>query len=269
MHRRTRTFAAAGLVAAGALALTGLALAGTAKKKPKMMSANTGAKIAILSPKPGQVITGNVVQTNVAISHFKIDCALAGTAPKMGVGHYHIDLDGALINMFCGPKASVSLANVKPGRHTLEFKAAENNHMEDMHSAQKVSFVYKPTHSLVITPRTFAGPPSITIVSPKNHTTVSGSFNLVVAVKNFIPSCALYGKPDVAGYGHWHAFVDTTMGAPMGMGTMLAMSCAHSVHVSLAGIKPGVHKFFAELEDNAHAPTIKGHPTAEVALTVK
>lgn len=268
MQRRTRRLAGAGLVGAGALALAGLALAGN-PKKPKMMSANTGAKIRILAPKPGQVITGNVLHTDVAISHFKVDCALAGTAPKMGVGHYHIHLDGALINMFCGPKASISLANVKPGRHTLEFVAAENNHMEDMHSAKEVSFVYKPTHPLVIKPRRFAGSPSITIVSPKNHTTVSGGFDLVVKWKNIIPSCALYGKPDVAGYGHWHAFVDTTKGGAMGMGTMLGMSCAHRFHVSLAGIKPGVHKFFAELEDDAHAPTLSGHTTAEVTLTVK
>ena len=119
MQKRTRRLAVAGALAgAGALAVAGLALAGTAKKKPKMMTANTGAKIAILSPKPGQVITGNTVHTDLAISHFKLDCGLAGTAPKMGVGHYHIHLDGALVNMFCGPKASVSLANVKPGKHT-------------------------------------------------------------------------------------------------------------------------------------------------------
>lgn len=270
MQKRTRRVAVVGALAgAGALAVAGLALAGTAKKKPKPMSADTGAKIAILSPKPGQTITGNAVHTDLAISHFKLDCGLAGTAPKMGVGHYHIHLDGALVNMFCGPKASVSLANVKPGKHTLEFVAAENNHMEDMHSAKTVSFVYKPTDPLTIEPRTFAGAPSIAIVSPKSGSTVSGGFNLVVSWKNVIPSCALYGKPDVAGYGHWHAFVDTTMGAPMGMGTMLGMSCAHSLHVSLAGIKPGVHKFFAELEDNAHMPSLKGQTTAEVTLTVK
>jgi hypothetical protein len=264
---RTRLAAAAGLVGATALALTGLALAGPASKKS--MPVHTGAKITILAPRPGQVITGNVVHTRIRIRHFKIVCALAGTAPKMGVGHYHIHLDGALINMFCGRRAKVSLANVKPGRHTLEFIAAENNHMEDMHAAKKVTFVYKPTHPFVIKPRHFAGAPSIRIVSPKSGATVKGGFDLVVRWKNVIPSCALYGKPDLAGYGHWHAFVDTTMGAPMGMGTMLRMSCAHRVHVSLAGIKPGVHKFFAELEDNAHAPTLKGHTTAEVTLTVK
>ncbi|MDE3133371.1 MAG: hypothetical protein KGL15_04835 [Acidobacteriota bacterium] len=233
------------------------------------MSPNTGAKIKILAPTPNQVITGNVVDTRVLINHFKIDCNYAGTAPRMGMGHYHIHLDGALINMFCESNASVSLANVKPGRHTLEFIAAENNHMEDMHSAKSVTFIYKPKHPLTIAPRHFAAQPSITIVSPKNGATVSGGFNLVVSVKNFIPSCALYGKPDIAGYGHWHAFVDTTNGGAMGMGTMLGMSCARSFHVSLAGIKPGAHKFFAVLEDDAHAPTIAGKSTAQVSITVK
>jgi hypothetical protein len=42
----------------------------------------------------------------------------------------------------------------------------------------------------------------------------------------------------------------------MGIATMLGMSCQRSFHVSLAGIKPSVHRFFAILEDNTHAPTI-------------
>lgn len=280
---------------AAAFATAGLALSGygviatTATAKPKapspttnaqpaghalaraaaMMRATTGAKITVLAPHPGQVITGNAVHIRLRFTHFKINCDLAGTPPVKGVGHYHIHLDGALINMYCSPDATVSLANLKPGKHTLTFLAAEDNHMEDVHSAQSVSFIYKPKHLLVIRPRHFAGLPSITIASPKNGATVTGSFNLTVKVKNLIPSCALYGKPDVAGYGHWHAFVDSTNSAPMGMGTMLGMSCATSFHVSLAAIKPGTHKFFAMLEDNAHAPTIKGKTLAEVTLHVK
>jgi hypothetical protein len=78
-----------------------------------------------------------------------------------------------------------------------------------------------------------------------------------VAPSNFEFSCALYGKKNVAGYGHWHANVDSTSKGMMGMGTMLGMSCARSFQVSLAGIKPGPHRFFAILEDNQHAPTPK------------
>ena len=92
----------------------------------------------------------------------------------------------------------------------------------------------------------------------------------VVHVANFIPSCALYGKPNLAGYGHWHAFVDSLNGGMMGMGTMLFMSCANSGYVSLAGIKPGKHTFYAELVDNLHTTSIKGpHVAASVTVTVK
>jgi hypothetical protein len=188
----------------------------------------------------------------------------------MGIGHYHINLDGGLLNMYCGPKATVSLANVPAGKHVLEFLAAENSHAEDMHSAKPVSFTYKPTRALTITAHHFAGAPSIAILSPKSGATVSGGFNLAVRVQNFIPSCALYGKPDLTSYGHWHAFVDTPMGGAMGMGTMLGMSCANSFHVYLNGIKAGKHTFYAVLEDNLHTPSIKGpHAEASVTLNVR
>ena len=266
MYRSRARVGVVAFVAVGALYGAVVAFAA----KPMMMPANTGATITVLSPKPGQVITGNVVNTNIAVSNFKVDCAYAGTANRMGIGHYHVHLDGGLVNMFCGPKASISLANVSPGKHTLEFVAAENDHAEDMHSAKSVTFTYKPAHPLVIAARHYAGAPAITIVSPKSGATVSGGFDLVVRTSNFTPSCALYGKPNLAGYGHWHAFVDTVNGGMMGMGTMLAMSCATSLHVSLAGIKAGKHTFFAELVDNLHAPTITGNSTtASVTVNVK
>jgi hypothetical protein len=279
MLKRWSAVGGAGMV----LALAGYAfdstITGTAGAKPAAhaaasgssgMSMNTGAKIQILAPTQGQVITSNTLNVDVAITHFKVDCNYAGTANRMGIGHYHSHLDGGLINMFCGPKATISLANVPAGKHTLEVLAAENDHAEDMHSAKMVTFTYKPTHPLTIAAHRFSGSPSISIVSPKPGAAVSRGFNLVVHVANFVPSCALYGKPNLAGYGHWHAFVDTLNGGMMGMGTMLFMSCANSGHVSLAGIKPGRHTFYAELEDNLHTPSIKGpHVAASVTVTVK
>ena len=92
-------------------------------------------------------------------------------------------------------------------------------------------------------------------------------FDFVVAAKNFKLSCDLYGKANVAGYGHWHANVDSSTKGMMGMATMLGMSCGKSFHVSLAGVKPGTHRFIAILEDNTHAPTIGVQ--ASVNVTVK
>jgi hypothetical protein len=229
-----------------------------------MMSADTGAMISVVAPTAGTTITGNAVPLDVSITHFKVACQFAGTPNQMGIGHYHVELDGSLINMFCTPRSEISLQNVKPGSHTLTVLAAENNHTDDVKSAQKVSFSYQPTKALPAITGAQLGTPSISILSPNAGSTVSGGFDMTVQPKNFRFSCALDGKPDVAGYGHWHINVDSTSKGMMGMGTMLGMDCTRTFHVSLAGIKPGRHTFFAILEDNQHAPT----PHAQASVTV-
>src|SRR5215472_13541286 len=53
-------------------------------------------------------VTGNSVTVHVQVTGYKDTCAMAGR-PLMGgmeataTGHYHVLLDGALINMFCTP----------------------------------------------------------------------------------------------------------------------------------------------------------------------
>lgn len=261
--KKTSTRVLGGATALSAAALAGaVAIAGGAP----VMQAHTGAKVRIAGPAPGAVVTGNTVPVRVAIGHFSQRCDLAGTADKKGVGHYHVLLDRALIDMYCGPRADVSLQNVAPGRHEIEVVPAENAHVEDMGAARKTSFVYKPASPLpAITAATASGRPSIEIVSPAPGATVHGGFDMRVNVRNFNLSCALYGKTNVAGYGHWHANVDTAKGPMGGMMTMLGMSCAPTFHVSLAGIKPGTHRFLAVLQDNQHAPT----PKVQASVTVK
>src|SRR5215471_870214 len=86
-----------------------------------------GAKhmhVTITSPAPGGKVTGNSVTLHVRVTGYKDTCALAGRPLMSGMeaaatGHYHVLLDGALINMYCTPTAVVSLQNVKPGTHTL------------------------------------------------------------------------------------------------------------------------------------------------------
>ena len=224
---------------------------------PPMMTVHTGAKLRVLKPTPSSVVTANAVPTAVAISNFKLDCRFAGTANRKGIGHYHVELDHSLIDMFCARRTQISMQNVAPGKHTLAFIPAANDHADDMKAGKTVSFVYKPAKPLAaVKPAHFAAKPSVRIVSPKPGAAVHGGFDLTVAVRNFELSCALYGKADVAGYGHWHVNVDSTKMGMMGMATMLGMSCAKTFHVSLAGIKPGTHTFYAILEDNTHAPTI-------------
>jgi hypothetical protein len=173
---------------------------------PPPMTVNTGARLKVLSPNNGRTLTASTLGTRVAITHFKVDCRFAGTANRKGIGHYHIELDKSLINMFCGPRASISMIDVKPGKHNLEFIPAANDHADDLKAMKQITFMYKPTQPLpAVKPLSFPGKPQVSIVSPKSGASVHGGFDLVVAVKNFRLSCALFGKANVKGYGHWHA----------------------------------------------------------------
>src|SRR5215813_3999558 len=135
-----------------------------------------GAKhmhVAITSPMTGMKVTGNSVTVHVRVTGYKDTCALAGR-PLMGgmeataTGHYHVLLDGALINMFCTPTAAVSLQNVKPGMHTLTVVPSLDDHAQVTANAKSITFDYAPATPLpAITGMMAMGKPSISIVSPK------------------------------------------------------------------------------------------------------
>jgi hypothetical protein len=198
---------------------------------------------------------------HVAVTGYKDTCALAGR-PLMGgmmateTGHYHVLLDGSLINMFCTPAAVVSLQNVKPGMHTLTVVPSLDDHAQVNANARSIMFDYAPAKPLpAVTGMMTMGKPSITIVSPKPGATVSGNFTVRVRVKDYHLSCALFGKPNLHGWGHWHLNLDTATGGMMGMRGMMGMSCTHVIHVSTAGLKPGsTHTLIALLVDNMHVP---------------
>src|SRR5229473_4183326 len=166
-----------------------------------------GAKhmhVAIVSPAAGSKVTGNSVTVQVAVTGYKDTCALAGKH-VMGMrgtttGHYHVLLDGALVNMFCTPAAVVSLQNVKPGMHTLTVVPALDDHAQVTPSARSVMFDYAPATPLpAIAGKMTMHKPSITIVSPKPGATVSGRFTVHVRVKHYRVSCVLFGKPNLQG----------------------------------------------------------------------
>jgi len=168
--------------------------------------------------------------------------------------------------MFCTPQATVSMQNVKSGKHDITVMPAQNDHQEVEMNAQTISVDYEPTNPLApITDATEAATPALQIMSPKAGDVVSGSFDVVVQITGFHPSCDLLGKPDVAGFGHWHLNLDSDSGPMMGMGTMLGMSCESVFHATTQGLQSGSkHTLIALLTDNGHAPL---HP--EVANRVE
>jgi hypothetical protein len=226
-------------------------------------------KVAVTAPADGATVTANQLTLKVAVSGYTDTCDLAGK-PLLNAtsGHYHVLLDKVLVNMYCTPTATVSMQNLKPGRHTLTVVPALNDHAEVEHNAKSITINYRPAHPLAaLTDRTFPGKPSITVLSPKAGATVSGPFDVEVKLDNFDASCALFGKPSLAGYGHWHLNIDSSTGPMMGMGTMLGMSCQRVFHATTDGLKPGeTHTLIALLADNGHAPL---HPAVESRVEVK
>ncbi len=210
--------------------------------------------VAIASPSDGQVITDNAVAVVPQIKNWNQRCDLAGTPNVPGTGHWHLEIDGSLVNMYCGP-AVLSLENVNPGMHTLTVIPAKNDHEEIDAAKAQVKIDYEPTAALPTVSGLPPMKPSVTVLWPRNGTTVSGrSFPLVFDVKNFRLSCELLGKQKLANTGHWHVNVDTMKGPMMGMMTMLNMGCNNTYDVPLAGISAGKHTFYVLLVDNQHAP---------------
>ena len=240
--------------------------------------------VTILAPKDGDVVTTNTVGVVPELKSWKLRCDLAGTRNVASTGHYHLELDGALVNMYCGP-VGLSMQNVKPGQHTITIYPAKNDHSEIESAKAQVKFTYQPSNPLPTLQPINAGKPSVQVLWPKNGATVSGgSFPLVFDVKNFRLSCDMLGKPKVANTGHWHVDVDKAETAmPMkpgmsqqqqmmmmmeAMATMLNMGCNNTFDVPLSGISAGRHTFHVVLVDNEHEPLMPA-VTSSVTVNVK
>lgn len=212
-------------------------------------------KVNIVSPSNGARVTSNQIPLNLSFSGFQPTCAAGQTPPVPGIGHFHVMIDNSLVDMYCTSSVNVSMQNVKPGEHTLGVVPALSDHLDVMDNMQSIRIDYEPASPLpAIAAAQATGTPSIKILSPASGATVSGPFDVRVQVANLNLSCDLEGKPDVAGYGHWHVNIDTTNSAMNGMATMARMSCTDTMHLSTQGFKPGKHTLIAYLADNQHAP---------------
>src|SRR5262249_60437691 len=158
--------------------------------------------------------------------------------------------------MFCTPAAVVSLQNVRPGMHTLTVVPSLDDHAQVDHNARSIMFDYAPASPLpAVAGAMTMGKPSITILSPRPGATVSGDFTVRVRVSNDHLSCALFGKPNLHGRGHWHLNLDTATGGMMGMGGMTGVSCTNTNRVSAKGLMPGsTHTLVARVVGNMHGP---------------
>ena len=101
----------------------------SAKTAPTVLKPPEGARINILSPTKGQVITGDKVPIE-----FKL------TKGKRG-HHAHAYVDGQLMGMFESQKGTLN--GIKPGKHTLELRVVADDHQSELDATDRVEFAVK------------------------------------------------------------------------------------------------------------------------------
>lgn len=249
--------------------------------------------IKITSIKAGQTITASAIPVRVNVSNFTVECADVGKPGRPGQGHVHAMIDGMnmehLTNFYCSDSFDISGAGLKPGKHKLAVTLANDAHEEDVTRPALVSFAYQPSAPRPLPHAMSGGKPAVTIEQPQSGSTVDKKFDLVVNVKNFALSCDLEGKPNVAGWGHLHVFVqqpgvtDTRMkkmseapmekgggmhGGMMSMVGMIGMPCATTVPIDLSTWRSGKAHVLVMLANNDHMPVTGAAPSA-IDVTVK
>jgi hypothetical protein len=264
--------------------------------------AATGSSISIAQPAAGAAFDGATIPVKVAVSNFQLECKDVGLPGKPGRGHIHAMVDGMsmeqMTNLYCSDSFEISGVGLRPGTHTLAVVLANDEHL-NVGKPAMVKFDYEPAKPVGLPAPEQGAKPTVKILAPQNGAEVGRKFDLKVAVSGFDLSCDLEGKPDVAGHGHLHVFVnqggamhainmDSTKdkmsttdqgsmhggsmsgmeGKSMAMPGMIGMPCATTVPVDLSAWKPGKTQLVVMLANNDHMPTA-GTVPASTSVTVK
>lgn len=225
---------------------------------------SSSVNLQVLSPTPGEVVTGPTLAINVNAVGYKLDAGFAGTPDLPHIGHYHEILDGRLVDMTplqTPTSDTVSMVDVAPGPHVLTLVPANNDHSMVLSAAVSIPFTYAgpflPPPAAVV----FPNPPTVAITTPANGATVSGSsFFMTASVSNFTLCGVCFGKDNIAGVGHWHIFLDQP-----DMAHMLTMASDTTQEVSLKAVPTGWHTFYAVLVNDQHMPFM-GTPSSMASI---
>ena len=259
------------------------------EKTTEMPMPMTKGSLSVVSPKEGETITATDIPVRVAVSNFKVSRDHVGMPDVDGEGHIHVMLDGTnmgvLFNFYTTPKFILPGRGMTPGPHTLVFDLASNTHEDFANTVQKVTIDYRPaTAEAAPAPVANAGVPAVKIVAPADGVTVGPQFTVQLEPKNFRPALDLEGKPNIAGYGHYHVFVDMNMSSMemssmgtsgestemsgnmsdmshmMSMAGMVGMPGSNSFPVDLSAWKNGKHTITIEPVQNDHTNIADAKP---------
>ena len=119
--RRLVTF----LTLAVVLVLVGTAC-GSSSAKPQAQRPSTTAKVEILSPAAGQVVTGSTLHVVLQLNGGTIVPTSTATPIGNNEGHIHLLDNGSVISMAYGTEQDISLT---PGTHLLEAEFVASDHL--------------------------------------------------------------------------------------------------------------------------------------------
>jgi hypothetical protein len=244
--------------------------------------AQTKPSIAVISPKAGDTVTSTDIPVSVQVSNFTLSAADVGLPDKDGEGHIHVMLDGmnmgVLFNFYTSPTFTLPGQGMKPGQHALTFDLASNTHEDMEATVTTVTINYQPATAKPAPEASPSGAtPEVTVVWPSDGSTVGPLFTLQVSKRNFTPALELEGKPNLAGYGHYHVFVDMPMMdmtgdqgnmGMMSMAGMIGMPGTDSIPVDLRAWPNGQHTITVEPVQNDHTP-IQGAKEAMITITLQ
>jgi hypothetical protein len=238
--------------------------------------------LTVLSPSNGDTVTSTDIPVSVQVSNFTLSTPDVGLPDKDGEGHIHVMLDGmnmgVLFNFYTTPQFTLPGQGIKPGQHTLTFDLASNTHVDMEDTVTSVTLNYQPLAAQAA-PQANASnaAPEVSIVWPPDGATVGPVFTLRVNKKNFTPSLQLEGKPNLAGYGHYHVFVDMPMmdmggghdmEGMMSMAGMIAMPGNDDIPLDLRAWPNGKHTITVEPVQDDHTP-IQGASSGMISITLQ
>jgi len=185
--------------------------------------------ITITSPTDGADMAPEFTVT-VEVQDFTLSDAV-GAEPVEGQGHWHLNVDGAYLDL--STSNSLSVSGLSPGSHTLQAALVGNDHAALDPPAESQSITVQVAETVP--------PASIAIISPEDGT-VDFPLTVTVDIQNFILEPSLVGGDPEEGHGHWHLNID---------GAYYDYSAYDSLEVA-SGLTPGSHTFQAELVNNNH-----------------
>ena len=288
-----------------------LLLAGSAAMLLAVPALAAGPSISITGPAGGAKVSGDTIPVSVTVNDFNLECRDVGKPAKAGQGHIHAMIDGMTMahmsNLYCDQSFEISGTGLKKGSHRIAVTLASDDHV-DISKPAMVAFDYEPAQVKPLPAPVVSKRPRVAIVSPEKGATVPRTFDLAVKVNDFNLSCALEGKPNVAGYGHIHVFAlekgvtdvkpampmsheGRAMGGSMKGGSMkgemkghemaghemmpmmsmvgmLSMPCTQRIPIDLSSWKAGTVRLMVMLANDDHEPT-KGAQPAVVDVTLQ